>query len=407
MKKLNDNHLDKLFRDGLTDPEAPVNYREADWKDMAKLLDGESGKKAGFLRMGYFLSGIAALFLLAFGLFFLINNEHSDILRHKSSQGNVVIKRGSNHDVIKFGSTLKPLAKPGKDLLYLKEGIPQQVLSVPGYAVIPAPHYPALKSFTDTLRSDLPLIPADHINVLATTALPDSVVQMHALQQAPDSVGIETQVSQTPERNKNKADKGVPAFALTLLGAPDLNTVNSLNGAQMGGNVSLQLSVKLTQKLSITTGAAYAIKPYQSSFAQYNMNYSPAVQPSNVAANCQVLDIPLNINYQLYAKGSNSLMLGTGLSSYFMLKEKYRFDYTESSGISAYSLVYAGKNQHVFGVLNLNATYQRKINSKFSAVVQPYFKVPLTGIGNGQVSLKSTGIAVGLNWNINLLKKPK
>ena len=58
------------------------------------------------------------------------------------------------------------------------------------------------------------------------------------------------------------------------------------------------------------------------------------------------------------------------------------------------------------GVLNLNATYQREVSSKFGVAVQPYFKVPLTGIGYGQVNLKSAGVAVGVTWNINTRIKP-
>jgi hypothetical protein len=408
MKKLNDNHLDKLFRDGLTDPKAPVAYREADWKDMAALLDGKSGKKGGVIpRIGYYLSGIAALLLLAFGLLFLTKNEHPDSLRRKSPGGNLVTKQGVKEVAKEPGTPLITSSQIGANKPLVTGPSTQQKPSIPNYAIIPAPLHPALQQHANTVLNDFTLSPADKISLTAATALPDSGVQLLAINQITDTAAVMPDSKPVPKRSKQEANSGIPTFALTLLGAPDLNTVNSLNGGQVGSNISLQLTVKLTPKLSITTGAAYAIKPYQSSFAEYTTNFNPAAQPTNVSANCQVLDIPININYQLYAKGSNSFTLGTGLSSYFMLKEKYRFDYAEDSGVPTYNLNFAGQNQHLFGVLNLNATYHRKLNPKFSAVVQPYFKLPLTGIGNGQVNLKSTGVAIGFNWNINLLKKPK
>jgi hypothetical protein len=120
-----------------------------------------------------------------------------------------------------------------------------------------------------------------------------------------------------------------------------------------------------------------------------------------------VLDIPLNVSYQLFSKGNNSIALGTGFSSYFMLKENYRFDYSAESGWKPYNLEVRNQNTHLFGVVNIDVNYQRRLNSKFSAVIQPYMKLPVTGIGNGRVDLKSTGVALGVNWNIGSALRPK
>jgi hypothetical protein len=56
-------------------------------------------------------------------------------------------------------------------------------------------------------------------------------------------------------------------------------------------------------------------------------------------------------------------------------------------------------------VANLSATYQRQLNSKIALDVQPYLKLPLTDLGYGQVRLQTTGVAVGLTWNLNPLSK--
>jgi hypothetical protein len=409
MKKQNDNDLDKLFRDGLTDPEAPVSYREADWKDMARLLDGKSDKKGGVLRIVYYVTGVAALLLVAFTLFIINNKQIPGAPQHKLTNGSLITKRAEGRQPTLQSHVTKPEASAAKGTT-LSPGVDFSQPLLTAYQVkIPVPEF-KLPQSSDSLKRELPsTAPADNpIAIAATTATvtTDSLKQLLATDNPVDTTAVMPKDKPLLNPNKKQTD-GTPRLALALLGAPDLNSVNSLNGGQMGVNVSLLLSVKLTNKLSVTTGAAYAIKPYQSSFAQYNSNFNPAVQPTNVAANCQVLDVPVNINYQVYTKGSNSFTLGTGLSSYFMLKEKYRFDYDEASGAQAYTIMIAGRNQHILGVLNLNATYQRRINSKFSAVIQPYLKLPLTGIGNGQVNLKSTGVAVGFNWNINSLRKPR
>jgi len=200
-----------------------------------------------------------------------------------------------------------------------------------------------------------------------------------------------------------------PKFALSVFVAPDINGVNKIaNGGQTGSNFGLQFSMQLSRKLSISSGAFYAVKPYQTNTG----NYTPSTQgwwktkfgttgkPDNVAANCEVLDIPLNINYQLFRKAGNSLSVGSGLSSYFMLRETYHFTFDDPS-INSTKFEINNRNQHLLGVVNLNATYERKVNSRIGLLIQPYLKLPVSKIGFGQVDLQSAGVAVGLSWDIN------
>jgi hypothetical protein len=119
-----------------------------------------------------------------------------------------------------------------------------------------------------------------------------------------------------------------------------------------------------------------------------------------------MLDIPLNIGYQVFNKHQNKIIIGTGLSSYIMLHESYKFSYASASAAGPASYTVANSNGYYFGVLNLNATFERRLNSKVGVDIQPYIKLPLTNIGYSQVRLQTTGIAVGLHWNLNSLTKP-
>jgi hypothetical protein len=120
-----------------------------------------------------------------------------------------------------------------------------------------------------------------------------------------------------------------------------------------------------------------------------------------------MLDIPLNINYQVYSRQGNKISLGTGLSSYFMLREDYKFNYTDSQATGPVTYTVINKNRNILSVLNLDATYTHQINSKVGVTVQPYLKVPLSDVGASQVRLQSTGVALGLSWYLNASSKPK
>jgi hypothetical protein len=222
-----------------------------------------------------------------------------------------------------------------------------------------------------------------------------------------------SQSAETPEQPHvikapkfKSANNFKPVLSLALVGAPDVNGVNSLNGGKVGANLGVQLSVQLLPKLSVTTGVAYAVKRYSATAGQYESNYKPNTPITYIDANCKVLDVPLNVNYQLYRRGNNALQVGTGLSSYWMLRENYEFEY--ANNVPSFYINVANQNKHLLSILNLNVTYQRRLSSGINAIVQPYYKIPLTGIGNGRVDLRSAGVAFGVGVNMNqLVRKPK
>ena len=120
-----------------------------------------------------------------------------------------------------------------------------------------------------------------------------------------------------------------------------------------------------------------------------------------------MLEIPVNVNYQVYRQRANKITLGTGLSSYFMLREDYKFNYTDPYPTSPTNYTVINKNRNILSVLNLDATYTHQINSKVGVILQPYLKVPLTDVGASQVRLQSSGVALGLSWNLSASSKPK
>ena len=151
-------------------------------------------------------------------------------------------------------------------------------------------------------------------------------------------------------------------------------------------------------------GIIYSAKPYTTGFQNYHTPYTFATNPSNVTADCRMLDIPLNIGYQVFNRYNTKISIGGGLSSYIMLHQNFTFNYSYGSvgGPSNYNV--QGSSKYLFGVANLNATYERQINSKFGLSLQPYLKLPLTNIGYSKVRLQTTGVAVGLTWNLNSIR---
>jgi hypothetical protein len=171
--------------------------------------------------------------------------------------------------------------------------------------------------------------------------------------------------------------------------------------SSLSGGLGLEATVFLTKKLSVTTGASYAKKIYDSDFSLYNpnTNYVFSVKPLNIHANCDVIDIPINVNYKVFDGRRNSISVSTGLSSYLMLKEKYSYSYNGAyQGPQSYEV--RNQNQHYLGIANVGVEFQHKINNNLSISAKPFMKIPLTDIGYGNSKLSSTGVAVSVNMNL-------
>jgi len=413
--------IDKIFRQKLGEPVDQPAYREDDWNALEQLLNG--GKKRRGVVYWPFFTSAAAILLLALG-WWLFKPQTTEYTQKPKNQI-VNSKRPKQPTINTDELSAKNNAQRAIDNLSpigvnnnIKAQQPVQKLQVNNYV-----------NRANIVNKDIPVfqppvVIPDQNTTLANNASPELVAVKTGLQinttanigkvSTKNIITNEYAKSLAVNRNNITATSSLshPQFALTLMAAPDINGVNSFQQTKTGTNVGLLFSIGIN-KLTLTTGASYSYKPYntpfngyQNSGSTYSSGYSFWANPINVLADCRMLDIPLNIDYQLFNKNQNKLSIGTGLSSYIMLRESYTYEYANppAGGARGYSI--ASPGNYLFGVLNLQATYKRQVNAKVGVSVQPYLKLPLGEVGASQVRLQSAGVAIGLSWNINSLTKP-
>lgn len=472
MKKEKDNHIDRLFREGLSEPEGRQEYREDDWDAMEKLLAKEPRERTAMVWLYRVSGSIAAILLIFFGLQWLKSNE----VPKKRSMAKVTHQRKAAAG--RFHEEETPLNKNRPDYLTVKPGLNQPdyaqntaALRVP--LVTRNKVAPAEK--TNQRSKEFEMLPPDSATTSKTASVDlqtlglmrlaqrtvihpftaDSLLLASNLKSSAYSVASSEKGDWLSHPNAFTEQAAQPKLPLSVafITAPDLNKAGSGAPNKVGGSAGLQLSVRIVGKLSVVTGAAYGIKNYDIGTNQEGMllKYSAAqpgrrlaaahANPANlnvsatigstaaaskvltvirptvfagstgttasqltgVSANCRVLDIPLNLSYQMIGSDKTNLSIGSGLSSYFMISEHYSYNYADNS---VYNVNLYNQDRHILGVLNLNTTYQQQLSSALKLVVQPYLKLPLTQIGYEHVNLQTTGLAVGVSWNVRT-SKPK
>lgn len=456
-----DDELNKIFREGLSEPGHHAEYREADWNALEKMLN-EREKKRGIILWWPVATGIAAMLLLFLGWMFFKPAEtgkNKPVIAVNKKQAGGIVGNGSAQQtqqpapaeqLVATNSTAGTPAADKTTGMHHTATHAQSAQSqndkqnaarvmAGNRAVIAANKHPRKGSKTTApVNESEPqtMIAANRTGKAnnkitaatdeqdkneneagtganksaqnnAATAFSDKTFIVNkpeavAAGVKTDSVAKTTAqiAKQTPKAEvKTTAGLSKTHFALSVLAASNVNGVGSFQKGQMGADIGITFSAGY-KRFTLTTGAVYAKTPYATDFSNYHIRYQFPTNPVNVNADCRVLDIPVNVNYQVYGNFKNKFSVGTGLSSYLMLDEKYFYTYASPATVGPAGYEVSNRNKHYFGVLNFDVLYQRRLNSKFSLDLQPYFKLPLTNIGYGKVKLQSAGMAVGFSWNI-------
>jgi hypothetical protein len=419
MNNEKDKGLDDLFKKKLEDPVDEAGYMEGDWDSLERMLDKDK-KRKGIIYWLPVLSSVAAILLLVLGWWALrptVTHHHtkSNLQAANHRQANTNANTGTN-----VGPKRQPIASDNQKTSpasSLADNSNSKKSSIKPLFASPAADAIHTAGARHTASSDQAVI-KDIINNRTDEALMAENIMPTFITNALDAQSINITDVQQPviantglsapkaEKIKVRARQPFhPQYALSVLAAPDINGVGSFQQSKLGTNEGLLFSAGMFKKLTISTGVIYSDKPYITGFENYHTDYQFKVDPANVAADCRMLDIPINIGYQVYNKHQNKISIGTGLSSYIMLREDYTFNYANPATAPGYYDV-PNSGKYFFSILNLNATYEHRLNSKVGISFQPYLKLPLTNVGYSQVRLQTTGVAVGLTWNLGSFSKP-
>ncbi|HKH63654.1 MAG TPA: hypothetical protein VKA49_22610, partial [Flavitalea sp.] len=100
--------------------------------------------------------------------------------------------------------------------------------------------------------------------------------------------------------------------------------------------------------------------------------------------------------------------LSTGLSTYLMKQEEYHYHYQYINGSPGYRYrTYASDEHHWLSILNISAGFEKKISKRFALQGEPYLKIPLVGVGYGNLQLNSYGVYFSLRYNTGVLSGRK
>ena len=203
-----------------------------------------------------------------------------------------------------------------------------------------------------------------------------------------------------------------PRLSLLLSIAPDFSTVAFDYYTDPGRALGLTLNYHVKRSWSFSAGAVLSRKKYTGDGEDYQppsgywKYYTNGIVPGTINGTCNVLEIPVMVQYAIINKGKNRVLVGAGTSSYIMLDESYTYNFEQPNPGAKQGWSSDNESALFFNVINVTAGFEHRISPGFMIGIEPYLKIPLEGIGWSNMKLYSAGASLTVRYILLNQKNP-
>ncbi len=191
-------------------------------------------------------------------------------------------------------------------------------------------------------------------------------------------------------------------FYAGVFGSPDLSTVKMQSVKGVGTTFGLILGYTFNGgHWAIETGAYVDRKKYYTDGEYFNTKEVRV--PSNsylddVDGTCYMWEIPLNVRYNFNPGAKTAWFATAGFSTYLMSHEKYTYGYNWRGSATVWDSTWDihKSSQYPFSIINLSAGFEQRLGKIGNLRVEPYVRLPLTGLGTGKLPIMSAGVNIGI-----------
>lgn len=179
---------------------------------------------------------------------------------------------------------------------------------------------------------------------------------------------------------------------------PDFSTDYNGTGYRFG----LKGEYQITDQLFLNTGVLLSKVYYSATGQQYNPQgyMNQGIQPNETNAICLIFEIPVGLKYNVLNFNQSRFFSTASLSSYIMLNEEYRFNYSSAyPGLQEQMNIKNG-SRHFLNHLNLSIGYEYDLSPTMSVRTEPFINLPMSGVGWGDVRFYSMGGFISLNFQM-------
>ena len=211
-------------------------------------------------------------------------------------------------------------------------------------------------------------------------------------------IPVDKKISQKKDHSELSKRK---AFYIGVAAGSDFSKVQSMAFNNSGFNAGLIAGIKLAGRTSFETGILWNRKNYNSAGNQFKMDKVGSTMPAGMVINSleaksSLIEIPFKIKYDFLNRANATWFATAGISAYIMTTETNRYHVTMNGNTEMMTGVYRNYNYGLPAVASISAGYQKNLSKFINIRIEPFLKIPLQGMGVGNLPITSAGLQVGI-----------
>jgi hypothetical protein len=204
------------------------------------------------------------------------------------------------------------------------------------------------------------------------------------------------------KKNSKENNSKLKRFYIGAVIAPELISVKFQPVKRTSFNLGVLIGYRLTDKIGLELGATLAHKYYYTSGKYIAPNSIRGDNSTilNVDAFTSITEMPLTLQYTIKNEKNTRFFASAGCVSYVIHKEHYNYTYTKN-GEENQSIKYYNKaSNNWFSNAQVSVGYQYSVNKIGNIVIEPFYRIPLKGIGISDLPITSIGVNFALTKNL-------
>ena len=204
------------------------------------------------------------------------------------------------------------------------------------------------------------------------------------------------------KKSSKESNSKLRRFYIGAVIAPELISVKFQPVKRTSFNLGVLMGYSLSDRIGLELGATLAHKYYYTNGKYIAPNSIRRDNSTilNVDAFTSITEMPLTLQYTIKKEKNTRFFASAGCVSYVIHKEHYNYTYTKN-GEEKQSIRYYNKaSNNWFSNAQVSVGYQYNVNKIGNIVIEPYYRIPLKGIGISDLPITSIGINFALTKNL-------
>ncbi len=198
-------------------------------------------------------------------------------------------------------------------------------------------------------------------------------------------------------------------FYAGVIGSPQFSLVQKQEAGKLGVAYGLISGYKLNNTVSAEIGLIRSHMYYHTSgqfFSRENLKLKNSTTIEKLNGYNKITSVPVSVRVNFQGKKQQDQFFATaGAATYFLHEESYDYTLNKAGNMAEVNRNYNKGKTRMFSNVVLSTGYEKKITEFGRLRVEPYYSIPVKGVGVGNVSVSSMGINVGYVTDLHIKNK--